>query len=130
MPCFSSRPNQFRTASADSPVSWLSESICLSLGNTLNLLNHVAQTSAASSERPTSTALDAGVVCVSSGQLGDVTEEGSDEKRVKSAMGSWRLDWGKSCTSSCNGRLPRAVAGCWNNASNDCAGVGGNEFRV
>jgi hypothetical protein len=66
------------------------------LGSTLYLLNHVAQTSAASSLKPAPSALAAGVGWVSSAQL----LEPVMEPVVKGENASCRFAVGKSCTSS------------------------------
>jgi hypothetical protein len=95
MPCFNAWPNQFRIAVADSPVSCESESMWRSLGSTLYLLNHVAQTSAASSLSPNSPELD-GVVWVSTAQLDPVTEAVPVKGEYPKLP--CRLASGKSCT--------------------------------
>jgi hypothetical protein len=90
------------------------------------LLNHIAHMSAASSQIPNSTDA-AGVSCASRDQLG--VAAGIGEKSVKSPTTSWRLDTGKSASTS-SGLLPSVLKLGWYIESNECVGVGGNVFKV
>lgn len=77
------------------------------LGKTAYLLNHVAHTSAASSLKPISLALD-GVGWVSIVQLDPVTEaDAMNGEKLAFAYSelSWRFDCGKSWTSNGKDRL-------------------------